>query len=201
MSEEKPKTESATSPESENNVFDISNLRLNQDFDAVVGVKKKLVTIPIRKPTRQEFIRVRPGDEWTLDTAVLELKQEKEFYLIAPDLWQEIYDDLQPRRLVLTMSRQKVLAVWPLALPDSSGRLHSWGLSALEGAEMAEEHWVKLQSNQSLGAYELFVGAEDLPEPVWPEEYTLQQILDIAFGKFQIKTIDHPVIKRLQTGL
>ena len=43
-------------------------LRLSQDFGASVGVKKAIVAVPCRKPHRHEFVRVRPGDEWRLET-------------------------------------------------------------------------------------------------------------------------------------
>lgn len=41
-------------------MFDLTRLRLSQDFGASVGVKKALLTIPVRKPDRQWFIRVNP---------------------------------------------------------------------------------------------------------------------------------------------
>ena len=192
-----------TSPTAKNQVvrkfppFSLESLRLSQNFDEAVGVTKRLTTVPVRKPNRQEFVRVRPGDEWRLDTAVFDYKEERESYLVAPDLWPDLSDDVTHRRLVLTMNRQGVLAIWPLKLPGFDGRLDAWSKSALAAAELAEADWVKLQANMSLGAYEVLTGAKDLAEPIWPEGYDLEAIFDIAFKDFRIDTLDHPAIQRL----
>ena len=43
-------------------LIDPSLLRLEQNFAELAGVKKRLVTVPVRKPHRQEFIRVHPSE-------------------------------------------------------------------------------------------------------------------------------------------
>jgi hypothetical protein len=63
--------------------FDPAALRLDQSF-AGAGVKKLLTTVPVRKPGRQDFVRVHPGEDYRLTTAIVELKEEREFYLITP---------------------------------------------------------------------------------------------------------------------
>jgi hypothetical protein len=43
-------------------LFDnMDQLKLDQNFSEAIGVKKQITTIPIRKPGRQDFIRVHPG--------------------------------------------------------------------------------------------------------------------------------------------
>jgi hypothetical protein len=43
------------------NLFeDLSALRLDQSYADTVGVKKLLTTVPVRKPGRQDFVRVIP---------------------------------------------------------------------------------------------------------------------------------------------
>ncbi len=67
-------------------VFDLEKLRLNQNFAAELGVKKRLITVRVRKPQRQEFFRVHPDDTYTLTTGLLELKEERETYLVDPSV-------------------------------------------------------------------------------------------------------------------
>ena len=77
------KVEAATTmptPSPDGNPFDPAKLRLSQDFEATVGVKKALLTVPARKPDRQWFIRIHPDESWRLTTAVLEDKAERETY-------------------------------------------------------------------------------------------------------------------------
>jgi hypothetical protein len=42
------------------NPFDIEKLRLNPSFVETAGVKKRVTTVPVKKPSKQDFIRVRP---------------------------------------------------------------------------------------------------------------------------------------------
>ena len=63
--------------------FDVDSLRLSQDFTASF-VKKALLTVPVRKPSREWFIRTHPEDEYRLTTAVIELKEDREVYLVSP---------------------------------------------------------------------------------------------------------------------
>lgn len=185
-----------TAPQQADDPFSLDNLRLSQDFDQAVGVRKLLTVVPVRRPSRQEFIRVRPGPEWQLDTPTLDFKEDNEVYMVAQALWPEIYDDMTPRRLVVAISRRGTLFVWPLRLPRADGRLDAWSSSALQAADRAQSIWVKLQSNRHLGAYELYQGSDDLPAPEWPD-YTFQEILNVAFRDFRITDLEHPAIQRL----
>ena len=60
MSAESPKLKLATdetevaSPDP----FNAATLRLDQSFEEAIGVKKLLATVPVRKPHKQEWIRV-----------------------------------------------------------------------------------------------------------------------------------------------
>src|SRR5215208_1595111 len=57
--------------------FDPAALRVSPDFEAV-AVKSVMVAVPVRKPKRQEFIRVHPDERYRLETAVIELTEEHE---------------------------------------------------------------------------------------------------------------------------
>jgi hypothetical protein len=89
-----------------------------------------------------------------------------------------------------------VLRLWPIRLPDNNGRLDAWNQSALKAAEIAKEKWIRVASNRSLGAYEIYLPQGMLDDPEWPE-LSMQQIVNIAFeGRF-IDSMDHPVVKEL----
>ena len=79
--EPKPIIEDNAEGESTDNSFDLDKLRIPQDFQATAGVKKVLTVVPVRKPNRQDFIRVHPGEDWRLATAVLEDKENRETLL------------------------------------------------------------------------------------------------------------------------
>jgi hypothetical protein len=180
----------------EGDFLDLSKLRLSQNFSESIGVRKALLTVPVRKPNRQEFVRVHPDESMHLETVVLDLKEDREVYLVKPGLWPELAGELTPKVLFAAISRQGVLSLWPVRLPGSDGRLDTWNQSALEAAQMAMKTWVRVAANMSLGGYDVYEATGDLPEPEWPE-LSLQQILEIAFkGKF-IQDLNHPAIRRL----
>ena len=177
--------------------FDLSRLRLSQNFSEKVGVKKALLTVPVRKPGRQDFIRVRPGEDMYIQTAVLELKDEHETYLVDPDIWPELPSELVPKALFTTINRQGVLTLWPVRLPGEDGRHDEWSRSALEAAEIAKTRWIRVVANMSLQAYEVYEATGNFPDPEWPD-VSFQKILEIAFKDRFIRTLDHPVIRRLR---
>jgi hypothetical protein len=191
-----PENSESTPADSEQDRFDPSRLRLGQNFSESVGVKKALMTIPVRKPAKQEFVRVHPGIDFRLETAVLELKEERETYLVDPQLWGDIPGELTPKVLFTAINRQGVVTLWPIRMPGEDGRLDMWNQSALEAAQMAQQHWVRVSSNMSLGAYEVFQATGDIPEPEWPE-LSLSEILKVAFKGRYIESAEHPVIRQL----
>jgi hypothetical protein len=137
-----------------NDPFDPVNLRLSQNFCESVGVKKRLTTVPVRKPFKQDFIRVHHDPAFRLETMVIEFKDENETYLVAPELWSQVPGELIPKILFVAINRQKVVFLWPVRLPDEEGKLDDWNRSALEAATTAQSHWVRVMANRSLGAYE-----------------------------------------------
>jgi hypothetical protein len=62
------------------------------------------------------------------------------------------------------------------------------------------KRWVRAAANTSLGAYEIFEATADLPEPVWPEE-SFKKVIEVAFRDRYIRSLDHPVIRRLRGEL
>jgi hypothetical protein len=177
--------------------IDLGKLKLTQNFATNVGVKKALTMVPVRKPNRQEFVRVRPEEEYQFSTGVIELKEERETYLVDPDLWQELPGEIIPKVLLVTINKQGVLTIWPIKLPGENGRLDNWSQSAMEAAVLAQSQWIRVAANMSLGGYETFIATGDLPEPEWPDK-SMQEIMDIAFKDSYIKSEDHPVIRRLR---
>ena len=187
----------AATPESD--PFDLSRLRLSQDFASAVGVKRLITTVPIRKPSKEWFVRTRPDSAYWFPTTVLELKEDQEIYLVAPALRAELEGEstFSPRLLVVSMNRQGVLFVWPLKLPKEDGRIDQWTRSAMTAATEAQTRWVRVTANMSLGAYEIGVSTGVASDPTWPD-LSLQEIIKIAFRDKMISDLDHPVLKRLR---
>jgi hypothetical protein len=85
-------------------------------------------------------------------------------------------------------------------LNTPGGRQNSWNTSAAEGAAAAMTHWVRVTSNQNLGAYEVWRAEKDFAEPEWPSE-TLQDLLRIAFKGRAVDGPEHPLLQKLRGRL
>jgi hypothetical protein len=186
----------ATDPQ-EGGVPNLETLRLSQDFEKMAGVRKKLVTVPVRRPDRQSFVRVHPDPAWRLDTAVLELKEENETYLVAPELRSELSGEIVAKTLFTATTKQGMPFLWPVKLPAPDGRLDSWNESAAEAARLAMRNWVRIAANRQLGAYEVYEPTGNFPEPEWPD-VTFQELVGLAFKTRFIRTWDDPVLRKLR---
>ncbi len=177
--------------------FDLSSARLTQDFGSLAGVKKLLTTVPVRKPNRQEFFRVHSDPTYRMLAAVLELKEEQENYLLAQNVYEAMPGEWAPRELVTAVNRQGVVFIWQVPMPGQDGRTNSWHEAAREAAARAQNVWIRMAANMSLGAYEIYQAPDGLSEPVWPEE-DFQTLLRVAYKGKYITDTDHAVLRRLR---
>jgi hypothetical protein len=182
---------------SRDDVFNPERLRLSQNFEDVIGVKKVLTAVPVRNPDRQSFVRVHTDPAYRLATWVLELKAERETYLVEPCLIPDLPGDVIPKEIFTAVTRQGVVFLWPIRLPDAQGRRNSWSDSALEAAKAAMEKWVRIVPNMVLGGYDLYTATAAMPEPEWPD-LKFSELLRIAFKDKFIRSLDHPVVQNLR---
>jgi hypothetical protein len=201
MSEPKPRLVppgDQTSEQAALNPFAPENLRIDLDFAEGIGVKKAIITVPVKKPNGQDFIRVHPQSEFRLPVAIIELRDERETFLVPPSIARDIPGEYITVTMYASINRQGVVFLWPVRLPGSDGRQLEWHRSAAEAAEMAMKRWVRVKANMNLGAYEVFEASASIPDPTWPSDLTFDQMLAIAFKGRLVDNFDHPVLKRLR---
>ncbi len=177
--------------------FDLENLRVDQDFAETAGVKRLLTTIPVRKPNKQDFVRVHPDTDFCMTILMIELKDDRETYIVQRNMAEVVSEEAVPYRLYTAINRQGVVFFWPVRLPDPNGRINEWHRSMAEAAERAMTKWMRVKANMSLGAYEMFEAQGAIPDPEWPD-YDYKELLRIAFRNKIVDNPDHPVVKRLQ---
>jgi hypothetical protein len=177
--------------------FDLSRLRLNQDFVESGGVKKLITTIPVRKPAPQDFIRVHSDPSYRVAVALVEFRDERENFLVSMDIARELPGEFISVILYTAITRQGVTFLWPVKIPSTDGRTIEWHRSAAEAAERAMTRWIRVRANMGRGAYQMFEAAATIPDPVWPE-LSFQEMLRIGFRDRLVDRLDHPVIKRLR---
>jgi hypothetical protein len=182
----------------ETSVFDnLDALRLSAEAATTIGTHEVLTHVPVRKPSRTEWVRVHPAGDMQIATGVFIDREEREVFFVVPELRAELGGDLRPVLLVTAISRQGVLMLWPIPLPDEGGRRNAWAEAAREAAETAKQKWVRVVADMALGAYRIHLAEGDLPDPLWPAK-TLAELLKLAFKGRIVDSIDHPVVRRLR---
>ena len=181
--------------------FDPAALRLGADYSEGLGVRKVITTVPNRKPNKSEWFQVRAGEQWRLQTAVLELEKgvERSTYLVAPSLWADLSGEITPALLLTCVNRSNDLFLWRIKLPGADGRSNTWTDSALQIAQAAEVTWCRMVSDITNGIYTHYVPSAELPEPNWPT-LSFHEIIKLAFRGRMIDSLDHPILRELRGG-
>jgi hypothetical protein len=177
--------------------FNYDALRLPQDFAVTLGVKKVVNIVPVRRPSKTDFFRVRAGEEWRFQCMVLELKEEGETYVVAQPLWAVLPNLLRPAMLHLAIDRRDNVFLIPVPLPGQDGRRNSWHQSMAEIVVIAEKQWVRTAANKSIGGYDAHVAQGQIQEPNWPD-LSMRELVEIAFRGRIITSLEHPVVRQLQ---
>ena len=177
--------------------FDIANLRLDQSFVETAGVKKLLTTVPVGKPNPQDFMRSHPGQDFRDTFAMIELKEDREFYLLLREIARELPGEFFTATVFTCINRQGVVRLVPVRLPGPDGKENNWHRSLMDGVLHTMKCWARIKANMALGAYEIFEASATIPDPVWPD-LTFQELLRIGFRDRVVDRLDHPLIKRLR---
>jgi hypothetical protein len=177
--------------------YDLSNLRLSQSFTETASLKKLLTTVSVRKPHKQDFVRVHPSGDYRADVLMVELKEDREAYLVGRNMVDELATEAEPFSLFTAINRQGVVFLWPVRLPAPDGKVNEWHRSLREAAETAVGKWSRVKANMSLGAYETTVAESAIADPAWPEA-SFQELIRIGFRDRVIDVATHPVVRRLR---
>jgi hypothetical protein len=183
--------------------FNLAALRLPPAFEQTAGVRKVISTVPVRKPHKQEWIRVHPDTDYRDDFAAIHLKEEGEYYLVMPSMIESLRNELTFITIYTVINKAGVTFLWPAQRPSSDGRGpgDTWHRTAHECAAAAMKRLTRVTSNKGLGAYEHSFSDNPIPDndPVWPD-LSFTELLRIGFekvGRF-VKDYEHPVIKMLR---
>jgi hypothetical protein len=185
--------------------FNFETLRVTEVTPILI--KRVTISIPLKKPKPGvEFFRIRPEPEWKFDTYLLDLGGNSEGdgkYLLNPDLYPKV---METKKLKLVRIYVGItygsgeIFLSEIAQPDAEGRNNEFNRTRRIAYTTGETEWVKLQRNDSIGAYDIVLAISKLPE--WPEEpENIVKAIEIAFKDRFIDDHNHPVLKRLRGEL
>lgn len=181
----------------DSSMFEISQLRMSQEFADNLGVEKLLVRVRVGKPAKQEFFQVHADASYRLETAAIRLKEKGEVYLVARSLWSELAPEIVRMMLFMAITRQGLPFIWPIQLPGPDGKHHEAHQVQLTTAMKAMGTWMRIAWNDETRGYDVLQAGLQLSPPKWPDK-SFEEILKLAFKDRYIDRIDHPVLKELR---
>ena len=180
--------------------INLDRVKVKASQQSVIGVTTEYTVIPIRNPKPDEFFRVTPGEGYSMNVNILQMKTDNEWYLVDEDILPEIQleSQLKVMQLYVCVTQNSTPFICLIPLPDSDGKLNSWHESGHKSMEEAKNFWVRRQADKSNGSYLITKAINaQLPDPRWPSE-PLEDLIEKAFDRYYIDTIDHPVLRRLR---
>lgn len=187
--------------------FDFEVLRVTESSPIVV--KRLLNSITVKKPgSGVEFFRIRPEAEWKFPTYILDLSSSSEGdgkFLLDPALYPEVIETKKLKLVTIftgiTYGSGEIF-LSDISQPDAEGKDHEFNRTRRLAYKAAETQWVKLQRNDSIGAYDTVLVISKLPEPEWPEEpENMVKAIELAFKDKFIDDHNHPILKKLRGEL
>jgi hypothetical protein len=180
------------------NPFDPESFRADPGDDDI-PTKRITHHIDVRKPRKPEFFRVHPDPTFCTEVFMIEAGGgvESDKYLVEKSLAHEVVRECTRRRLYLCVNRGETPFIWPAKMPVPSNPTNSWLDTALDVAESAKHHWVRMIPDLDARQYEESRALEALEEPKWPEE-SFAELLAKAFKKKLITDYDHEVLRALR---
>jgi hypothetical protein len=168
---------------------------------------EQVPVLQVRKPKKQNFIRVCPDENFEMSVLIYEDEEgmERTTYLVVPALHE--YLDGMARTCLLRLAMSRVggtaagaLFLWPTPVPEEGVAGYSWHMSGWRAAEMGKESWIRVIADKGTSSYKVAKPLDEkaMPEPRWPD-ISFSEILNQTFGEARIiNDPDHIIIKKLQ---
>ena len=178
--------------------FDPSRFKINPNKQTGGEVRNFLTHVPVRKPSKQQFVRVHPSPEYRLNCAILKMEDDDRPFLVVPEMHKALGEEIKYVDLRLAIDRQGNFFLWPVPPTQNTGSENTWNVTQRDIANKAEHLWMRMISNQAISSYFGKEAEGGIPEPHWGSD-TMEYYLKIAFGgEHIIETEDHPVIDKLR---
>jgi hypothetical protein len=178
--------------------FDPSLYRKSQTQkaeDSTTWVRKQQTVIPVRKPSKKQFVRTHSSPDYRADCMpTVEDESTGDIYLLAPDL--DLPADIENKLDMLNLATA-ITADGSLFLWHYKNSTNSWSQSARIAISEASRHWVRVIPDMSSNGYLLESPMTSPADPTWPS-MTFTEILEKAFGSRYIDSLQHPLIKKLR---
>lgn len=177
--------------------IDLEKFTYRENFASASELQREMTFVPVRRPDPQSWVYISSKPEMRINVAVLELKQQRETYLVKPEVALSLDGDISHRMLVPYADREGGFFLWAVRFTDSRGNLDSWTTSALRICQEYCDRWIKIKSKMNTGCYEVTLAPVEAPAPEWPMG-GIKFLVNRAFRNKVISSLDDPIVKRLK---
>jgi hypothetical protein len=181
--------------------FDLDELRANPP--TLVSTESQLLGVSVRKPKKDEFVRVNSDPAYTVTASIIEHEggddRKADFYV--PPRFRAVAEQVagagyRPVQVFTCITKHDVVFLWACRLPDE--RENAWHTSGLAAASEAMTTWTRVQANMKAGRYEIRKAKTDFGDPAWPD-VPFGALMRLAFdAEHTITSEDHPVLQELR---
>jgi hypothetical protein len=179
------------------NPFSLEKLRLNPAYLETTKVKR-IRTILTGRPSSQTYIRVHPDASYRCPFTMLEMKEDREDFLVMPELAPQLQGEVIHKIIYTAITRKGVIYLWSVRIQHPDERQCLWWQSGHEAAELAMTKWIRVIPDMDTGSYEKWEAEHEIPEPQWSEIAPFEELLRQAYQNRIIRDLDHPAIKQLR---
>jgi hypothetical protein len=179
---------------------DLEQFKVDMKEAGLEGAEAMLASVSVRKPPAEEYVRVHPDKDKTITVALHENRDNftSEYYVVMPKMLATMMDlrGVFYAQLCVTVTRAGLTMLWPLKLP-TGGAGNPWYESALKGAELAKDNWIRIFADPSQKQYRIMKALAPFDPPAFPEK-PLNELLELAFRGKVIDAPDHPICRKLR---
>jgi hypothetical protein len=168
------------------------NVRMDE---SAVASRKIQTVIPVRKPSKKQFVSVHPSFDYRADhMPTIQDEATGEIYLLAAhlDFPADIENKIDFLNLAAAITTEGSVFLW-----HYKNSTNSWSDSARIAIREASHRWVRVIPDKSSNGYILETPMCAPPPPTWPE-LSFTEMLETAFGSRYIDSLAHPLLKKLR---
>jgi hypothetical protein len=178
-------------------IDNLAKWRVDPDYLKAAATKKQITRIPIRKPDRQQFIRVHADPEYHFSASIIDYEETREKFIVLPEVAKELAGEVKNVVLYTYTTRSGDLFLWPIKSLVDLAMSNPWIETAHQAAVIAKEKWIRVVANQNARSYDILEPVNPIPDPTWPE-LSMIEILNIAFRGRIVTTLDDEIILKLK---
>jgi len=168
----------------------------NKVFD--VKPFKRLATIEVRKPKKQEWFRSHP--DMITEISVIKKESSGDYFLVHPGIYTDLDDkareNVRDAYLTAAVNDEGGQFLWVILKPTGDGVGGQLFDADLEDLSLSRSKWIRRQWNFGEKSYRVDEASTE-KEPAWPENATLTDWIEKGFKNRFIDNVEHLLILRL----